>query len=287
MVRRLLTWIQESDPRRVVCVMCLFVGGLGAVAMALAILGAQMAVILLGSVIITVSGTLALMTHWAATHYNRQSQTLRQAAALAEQHYLSVLRQIVRIVEARDRYTHGHSERVGLLAERIARQLGLPAQRCEQLGMAGQLHDIGLLAVPGNVLDKQGVFSAGEYKTVQKHSEVSYDLLQPMESLAEVLPAIRHHHERINGTGYPDGLAGDAISLEARILAVADSYEAMTHDRPHRPAMTPLAATEELRRCCPWGYDERCVEALAQIVHLGELQEIMSLAGAAPAQATA
>jgi HD-GYP domain-containing protein (c-di-GMP phosphodiesterase class II) len=266
--------------------MCLCVAGLGALGVSLAILGAKMAGIVLDSLIVSASGVLALITHWAVKHLDRRSQTLRKAAALAERHYLNVLRQIVRIVEARDQYTHGHSERVGLLAERIARQLGLPDARCRLLGLAGQLHDIGLLAVPGNVLDKQGAFNSGEYKTVQKHSEISYDLLQPMESLAEVLPAIRHHHERVNGTGYPDGLEGDAICLEARILAVADSYEAMTHDRPHRPAMTPLRATEELRRCAPWGYDARCVEALAQIIHLGQLKEIMSLVESAPAEVT-
>ena len=173
------------------------------------------------------------------------------------------------------------------MAEQIARKLDLPPQRCDQLRLAGLLHDIGLLAVSGNVLRKHGGFSAGEYESIQKHSVVSYELLQPMETLAEVLLAIRHHHERLNGTGYPDGLVGEDISLEARILAVADSYEAMTHDRPHRAAMTPLSAMGELRRCVPSGYDPRCVEALAAIVHLGELQEIMSLVESAPAEATA
>lgn len=287
MVKRLLGWIQESDPRRVVCVMCLCVAALAAAGVALNVLKAQMAAIVLGSVMISASGVLGLLAHWAARHYGRQSQTLRKAAILAEQHYLNVLRQIVRIIEARDPYTHGHSERVGMLAERIARQLGLPPQRCDQLHLAGQLHDIGLLAVSDNVLRKKGGFSAGEYKTVQKHSVVSYDLLQPMETLAEVLLAIRYHHERLNGTGYPDGLSGPDIPVEARILAVADSYEAMTHDRPHRAAMAPLSAMQELRRCAPSGYDARCVEALAEIVHLGQLQEIMSLVEAAPAEAPA
>ena len=287
MVKRLLAWIQESDPRRVVCVMCLCVAALAAAGVALIVLKAQMAAIVLGSIMISASGVLGLLAHWAAKHYGRQSQTLRKAAILAEQHYINALRQIVRIVEGRDPYTRGHSERVAMLAERIARQLDLPSQRCEQLRLAGQLHDIGLLAVSDNVLRKKGGFSAGEYKSVQRHSVVSYDLLQPMESLAEVLFAIRHHHERLNGTGYPDGLSGEEILLEARILAVADSYEAMTHDRPHRPAMAPLSAMQELRRCAPSGYDVRCVEALAEIVHLGELQEIMSLVEATPAQAPA
>jgi HD-GYP domain-containing protein (c-di-GMP phosphodiesterase class II) len=93
--------------------------------------------------------------------------------------------------------------------------------------------------------------------------------------LAGVLPAIRAHHERLNGTGYPAGLAGDEIPLGARILAVADAYEAMTHDRPHRPAVSPLIAMRELRRCCPSGFDPQCVEALAHVLNVPALEETL------------
>ena len=107
-----------------------------------------------------------------------------------------------------------------------------------------------------------------EFRTIQKHSEVSYEILKPLESLREVLPAIRYHHERMNGTGYPAGIREEEIPLGARILAVADAYDAMTHDRPHRSAMTPLAAMKELDRCTPHGYDRTCVDALAGMMHL-------------------
>ena len=277
-MNRLLGWIHESDPRHVVWVMCVCIAAMGAVGVALAILGAHSAGIVLGIVIIVAATLLALQTRQTVTNLGRQSASVRQAAAQAEQHYLTVLRQIVRIVEARDRYTRSHSDRVAALAEQIASRLKLPDDRCRQLRLAGQLHDVGLLAVPSAVLAKRGGFSTGEFEAVKKHSQVSFELLQPVESLADVLSAIRHHHERLNGTGYPDGLSGDDITLEARILAVADSYEAMTHDRPHRSAMTPIAAMRELRRCSPSGYDVRCVDALAVIIHLGDLQEIMSLA---------
>jgi HD-GYP domain-containing protein (c-di-GMP phosphodiesterase class II) len=265
-----------------ICIVAMVVASSGMV-----LRGGPVTNIIFGSIIVAVAGVMIFQVHWAVTHLGRRSQLIRQGAVQAEQHYINVLREITHIVEARDRYTGGHSERVGRLAEQIAHQLGLPAKRCEQLNLAGQLHDIGLLAVPDRVLRKQEGFGVGDYRTVQKHSEISYELLKPLESLADILPAIRYHHERLNGTGYPLGLAGDDIPLEARILAVADAYEAMTHDRPQRSAMTPLRAMEELRRCTPSGYDGRCVEALAQIAHLPQLREIMSLVESKPAPAQA
>ncbi len=263
--------------------MCIYIVAMVVAATGMVLRGGPVTNIIFGSTIVAVAGVMIFQVHWVVRHLGRRSELVRQGAAQAEQHYINVLRQITHIVEARDRYTGGHSERVGKLSEQIARQLGLPAKRCEQLNLAGQLHDIGLLAVPDGLLRKQEGFGIGDYRTVQKHSEVSYELLKPLESLADVLPAIRSHHERLNGTGYPLGLAGDDIPLEARILAVADAYEAMTHDRPQRHAMTPLQAMDELRRCTPSGYDGRCVEALAQVAHLPELREIMSLVGSKPA----
>ena len=118
-------------------------------------------------------------------------------------------------------------------------------------------------------------------RTVREHSDISYEVLKPLAMLAPVLPAIRHHHERTNGTGYPAALAGDAIPLEARILAVADAYDAMTHDRPHRQALSSLVALRELRRCCPSGYDSRCVEALAEVLHAPAMEKVQATMAAA------
>ncbi len=221
---------------------------------------------ILGTIIMLIAGAMIVQVHWAVSHLGKQGDVLREASAQAEKHYVDVLRRIVRIVEARDEYTRGHSQRIGRLAEQIARRLELSAPQCELLNLAGQLHDIGLLAVSEGVLGKQANFGVGDFRTVQKHSEVSYEVLGPLEMLRPVLPAIRHHHERANGTGYPLGLKGEQIPLEARILAVADAYDAMTHDRPHRSAMSPTQAITELRRCTPSGYDSACVEALAVIV---------------------
>jgi HD-GYP domain-containing protein (c-di-GMP phosphodiesterase class II) len=139
------------------------------------------------------------------------------------------------------------------------------------LSLAGRLHDIGLLAVPRDVLEKSTSLDREEFRIIKKHSEVSYEVLKPLGCLEDVLPAIRFHHERMNGTGYPSGLVGQAIPLEARIVAVADAYDAMTHDRPYRPALSPLQAMEELQRCTPEGYDKECVDALGRIMNFDVL----------------
>ena len=136
------------------------------------------------------------------------------------------------------------------------------------MNLAGRLHDIGLLAVPESILEQRAGISEGDFRSIKRHPSIAWEVLNPLKSLAEILPAIRHHHERMNGTGYPSGLSGEEVPLAARILAVADSYDAMTHDRPHRSAVTSLSAVMELRRCTPDGYDARCVEALAEVLHL-------------------
>jgi HD-GYP domain-containing protein (c-di-GMP phosphodiesterase class II) len=255
---------------------CLYVIAISTAAFAMTLASKNLPMVGLSLIVVILSAAMFLRIHFAAKGLQKQSRITKDAAIQAEEHYISVLRRIVRIVEARDCCTRGHSERVGKLSQQIGGKLGLDAERCEMLNLAGQLHDIGLLAVPDNVLKKLTGFAVADFRAVQRHSELSYELLRPLESLASVLPAIRYHHERLNGTGYPDGLAGEDVPLEARILAVADSYEAMTHDRPYRSAMTSMMAIQELRRCTPSGYDRKCVDALAEIINLPETKEITS-----------
>ena len=246
------------------------------VAVAIAVKGWHVASVLLAVMMALIGGLLVLQVRRAVMHMRRRSILVREAALEAERHYVDVLRRIIRFVEARDKYGCGRSERVGRLAERIGGRLGLDDRKCALMGLAGQLHDIGLIAVPDAILTRPERLGTSDFQSVQKHPEVSYDVLKPLDSLAEALPAIRYHHERMNGTGYPSGLTGQEIPLEARIIAVAEAFEAMTHDRPHQPGVTPLAAMRELRRCTPAGYDPACVEALAQVVHLPELQSVLT-----------
>ncbi len=244
------------------------------VAFAMAASGPTMSFWLAGATLV-LAVAVAWQVYQAVAGLRRHNDSIRSAARTAECHYISVLQRIVHFVEARDGYSSGRSRRIGLLAEAMAQQMKLAPARCELMNLAGQLHDLGMLAVSDNIVGKRALLASKEFRVVQTHAHVSCELLAPLESLQEALPAIRFHHERMNGTGYPQGIKREEIPLEARILAVADSYDAMTHDRPHRGALSPLDAMAELRRCTPAGYDPACVEALAAVVHLPRLQRAM------------
>ena len=225
----------------------------------------------LGVVLAALAGGLVFRLWRAMGQLHRMSSAAAATVADSEEHYIAVLRRIVKFVEARELHGGGHSDRVGQLASLIAGELGMDDEQCRLLALAGELHDIGLLAIPEGMLNQHSRIGVAEFRTIQKHSEVSYEILKPLASIEKVLPAIRHHHERMNGTGYPTGSREEEIPLGARILAVADAYDAMTHDRPYRAAMTPLVAMKELDRCTPHGYDRQCVDALARVVHLDQL----------------
>jgi HD-GYP domain-containing protein (c-di-GMP phosphodiesterase class II) len=256
-----------ADTYEVVRSVSISVGAILVVACAMAFVGWRPPGLVLAAAGTAVAALLVFQVRRAVRNLHGRADLARQGAAEAERHYVEVLRRIVAVVEARDQYCAGHSRNVGDLAEKIARNLALPEDTCARLSLAGQLHDIGLLAVPAGVLTNHTRLGAAEFRSVQTHSQVSYDVLRPLEMLADVLPAVLSHHERLNGTGYPAGLAGEQIPLGGRILAVADAYDAMTHDRPHRQALSPMVALRELRRCCPSGYDPRCVAALAEVLH--------------------
>jgi HD-GYP domain-containing protein (c-di-GMP phosphodiesterase class II) len=242
--------------------------------------GSAVATILLVAIVVGVGVGTVMQVHRAVSKLGTQSRSVRHSASAAEKHYIEVLGRIVKVVEGRDRYWAGHSHNVGRLAGMIAQQLGLPELQREQMVLAGELHDIGLLAVPESVILSHLRFGVEDFRCVQTHSVISHDVLKPLEILGGILPAIRAHHEKFNGTGYPDGLSGDGIPLGGRILAVADAYDAMTHDRPHRRAMSPVAAWRELRRCTPAGFDPVCVEALAAALSIPTLEGVCTGASA-------
>lgn len=214
---------------------------------------------------------LALWIYRRAHALHSHARHHAETAAEAEQHYFRVLREVVKVIEGRNRFIAGRSERISRLVVQMAETLGLDAERAGLLGMVAQVHDIGLLSVPEQILLKPGGLDGQEYNAVKKHCQAGESILQPLTFLGPVLAAVRNHHERMNGTGYPDGLAGADIPVEARILGVADSYDAMTHDRPHRGALAPRRALGELVRCAGSGYDPDCVAALADAVNMADL----------------
>jgi putative nucleotidyltransferase with HDIG domain len=149
-------------------------------------------------------------------------------------------------LEAKDAYTRGHSERVAKLGRRIACELGLDADQMAAVGEAGLLHDVGKIGVPEPTLQKVGPLTSEEWQVMRRHPLVGAQIVAPFEFFSRSASFIRHHHERWDGSGYPDGLAGAAIPLGARIIAVADVFDALTSRRPYRAAVSREAAVSQL-----------------------------------------
>ena len=154
---------------------------------------------------------------------------------------------LAQTIEHRDAYTSGHCQRLAELAVRLGRRLGLSAEENQALYRGGYLHDIGKIAVPDAVLFKAGPLSAEEWALMRSHTTKGEEICRPVAALSRVLPIIRHHHERWDGSGYPDQLRGEEIPLLARVLQVADIYDALTTDRPYKPALSPQTALDTLR----------------------------------------
>jgi cyclic di-GMP phosphodiesterase len=158
----------------------------------------------------------------------------------------AVLLLLARTIEARDGYTRGHSERLAKSAARLGRKVGLSNEQVDALRVAGIVHDVGKVGVPDSVLLKAGPLTPQEAAIMRRHPVEGERICSPLKSLRRVLPIIRHHHERLDGSGYPDGLCGDAIPLAARILQIVDIYDALTTDRPYREAFTASQALATL-----------------------------------------
>jgi putative two-component system response regulator len=174
-------------------------------------------------------------------------------------------------IEARDSYLHGHCERLASLAVRIAELLELAADQIEAIRLGAVLHDIGKIGIPDRVLLKPGLLDADERAIIEEHTVIGDRLLEPLDLLAGARPVVRHHHERWDGGGYPDGLAGEAIPLSARIVAVADSVEAMTSRQLYRKPLTADETVAELRAGADAQWDARIVEIALGLIERGEL----------------
>jgi hypothetical protein len=171
---------------------------------------------------------------------------------------------MAKAIDVRDRYTHGHSERVADLSKAIAAELGLSEAEQEITHRAATLHDVGKIGVHDALLNKPGGLTEGESSLVKSHAAKGYSILKGAPSFEPLLPGIRHHHERYDGKGYPDGLAGEAIPIIARIIAVADAYDAMTSDRTYRRALDGDRARRELLAARGRQFDPAVVDALVR-----------------------
>ena len=165
------------------------------------------------------------------------------------------------LTEERDPYTAGHQKKVAFLAAEIAKEMGLSAIQIEGVAIAGSVHDIGKIAIPSEILSKPGKISKIEFELIKTHSKVGYDIIKNIEFPWPVADIILQHHERIDGSGYPQGLKGEAICLGARIIAVADVVEAMSSYRPYRAALGVEKALEEIERMKNKDFDPKVVDA--------------------------
>lgn len=173
---------------------------------------------------------------------------------------------LARAIDAKSSWTAGHSERVTQLALRIGRKLGLGPKEREVLHRGGLLHDIGKIGIPAVILDKAGRLTEQEASIMREHPRKGARILEPIPAYAEVIPIVLQHHEWFDGTGYPDGLAGEAISLGGRIFAVADVYDALTSDRPYRAGLDPERAIESIKQGSGRQFDPRVVEAFLEVM---------------------
>ncbi|MFW6172132.1 MAG: HD domain-containing phosphohydrolase [Elusimicrobiota bacterium] len=173
-------------------------------------------------------------------------------------------------IEAKDPYTRGHSDRVGKYSKEIALALGFSESKAEDLYWAGVLHDIGKIAVPLEILTKPSELSEQEYDKIKSHPIVSYNICKGLRTLKRVLSAIKHHHERWDGNGYPDGLKEKEIPAEARIMAVADAYDALTSDRAYRKAVTSSEALEILKNGKGTQWQDSIVDTFIEIFSKNE-----------------
>jgi len=191
----------------------------------------------------------------------RNEQQLKESYSRLAKTLDGVTKSIAVTVELRDPYTAGHQERVARLAEAIAKEMDLSNERVNQVYIASLLHDIGKISIPAEILSHSGKLSDIQFSLIRKHPEAGYDILKNIDFPYPLARWVLEHHERIDGTGYPSGLKGDKIHLEAKIIAVADVVEAMSSHRPYRPAIGIDKALEEIRRNKNVLYDEQAVDA--------------------------
>ena len=179
---------------------------------------------------------------------------------------LSFASALVTTLDARDRYTAGHSAAVAIYARDIATRLGLDPETQQLAHLSGLLHDIGKIGVPPGVLEKTGPLTLQERRKMEEHSVIGERILANVEAYDEIAKIVRHHHERIDGQGYPDGITGERIPMISRIICVADAYNAMTSDRPYRDAMQPKVARERLVQAAETQFDVDVVNAFDSIL---------------------
>jgi putative nucleotidyltransferase with HDIG domain len=208
------------------------------------------------------------MSGHVASHVHQ----LRQAAQTNRELFIGSLRAFVAAIDAKDPYTRGHSERVASVSRTISRYLQLPEEVQHKVWIGALLHDVGKIGVEDSILRKEGVLAPEEYEQMKLHTVKGAEIMTPFDQLKEMIPAIRSHHEAWNGRGYPDGLKGEAIPLFARIVAVADTFDAITTNRPYQQAYSLQFAVDTITKLTGSRFDAKIVTAFLRAFEAGEIR---------------
>ncbi|MDX1502134.1 MAG: HD domain-containing protein [Thermoanaerobaculia bacterium] len=217
-------------------------------------------------------GALAADFNRMGEHVERQIRELRQAAQENREIFIGSMRAFVAAIDAKDPYTRGHSERVATYARTITRALGLDEEAQQQVWIGALLHDVGKLGIDDAILKKGGVLTSDEYEEMKRHPAIGAEIMSRIDQLRDVLPIIRSHHEAWNGRGYPDGLRGEETPLIARIVCVADTFDAITTNRPYQRAYEARFAVETIRRLTGARFDAKVVTAFLRAFEAGQIR---------------
>ena len=222
---------------------------------------------------VTTETLLATLRVCVARYHTARLETekLKITIEALEQLDLGTLTALARAIDAKSAWTAGHSERVANLALQIGHAMGLPVKSLEIMHRGSLLHDIGKIGTPGNVLDKPGRLDNEEIQIMQDHVKIGVRILEPVPCFREALPMVAQHHEWFDGSGYPAGLVGENISLHARILAVADCFDALVSDRPYRTGLPKRQALEILRQKSGTQFDPMIIDVFARLTAAGQL----------------
>ena len=206
-----------------------------------------------------------MKTSLTQNHTHESQYRIAELEERFQRQTLAMATSLVSLIDLRDRYTSGHSQRVAKYVRGIGMQMCLPDDQIETIVFAASQHDIGKIGVPDHILLKPGALSDEEFAWIRKHPEIGYRILKDIPQLTDILPGVLHHHERWDGGGYPQGLAGEGIPLVARLIALADSLDAMSSTRTYRSALSRGQVLDEIDRCVGTQFDPVLAKAFVEL----------------------
>ena len=201
-----------------------------------------------------------------AHEFNLMAEKLKTRQEELENAYLGTIKAITSAIDAKDKYTRGHSKRVTDLSLAMGKQLGFTAERLSVLECASLFHDVGKIGIEDAILNKASKLTEAEYSIIKRHPQIGVDIIKDVDYLRPIIPIIRHDHERYNGSGYPDGLVGESIPVEARVISVADFYDAITTNRPYRKGLDHEDAVREIIARSGTEFDPKIVDTFLECI---------------------